>query len=118
MNRASVMYPASMLARYRVNSPANAGAMRSACTTKTALAAARPDILLGQTLCQVCAVTVSQLPVVMDPSPEIVPLDADSIAGIFDDIERVGEAIGRAREASRLVTSLRERIERVRERVA
>jgi len=83
-----------------------------------ALADARPDILLGQTLCQVCAVTVSQLPVVMDPSPEIVPLDGDSIAGIFDDIERVGDAIGRAREASRLVRSLRERIERVRERVA
>ena len=83
-----------------------------------ALADARPDILLGQTLCEVCAVTVSQLPAVMDPSPEIVPLDGDSIAGIFDDIERVGEAIGRAREASRLVTSLRERIERVRERVA
>src|SRR5439155_584968 len=62
-----------------------------------ALADARPDILLGQTLCQVCAVTVSQLPAVMDPSPEIVPLDGDSIAGIFDDIERVGEAIGRAR---------------------
>src|SRR5438034_8122438 len=84
----------------------------------SALADARPDILLGQTLCQVCAVTVSQLPAVMDPSPEIVPLDGDSIAGIFDDIERVGDAIGRAREASRLVRSLRERIERVRERVA
>ena len=84
----------------------------------SALADARPDILLGQTLCRVCAVTVSQLPSVMDPSPEIVPLDGDSIAGIFDDIERVGEAIGRAREAASFVASLRERIDRVRERVA
>ena len=84
----------------------------------SALADARPDILLGQTLCWVCAVTVSQLPSVMDPSPEIIPLDGDSIAGIFDDIERVGEAIGRAREAASFVASLRERIDRVRERVA
>ena len=84
----------------------------------SALADARPDILLGQTLCRVCAVTVSQLPSVMDPSPEIVPLDGDSITGIFDDIERVGEAIGRAREAASFVASLRERIDRVRERVA
>ena len=84
----------------------------------SALADARPDILLGQTLCRVCAVTVSQLPSVMDPSPEILPLDGDSIAGIFDDIERVGEAIGRAREAASFVASLRERIDRVRERVA
>ena len=84
----------------------------------SALANARPDILLGQTLCQVCAVTVSQIPEVMDPSPEIVPLDGDSIEGILDDIERVGEAIGRSREARSVVASLRGRIARVRALVA
>ena len=85
---------------------------------QTALADARPDILLGQTLCQVCAVTVSQLPTVMDPPPAIVPLHGDTLDGILADIERVGEAVGRAPEAARLVAALRERIARVRGRVS
>src|SRR6267143_3094942 len=36
MNRASAMYAASMLTRYRVNSPVKSGAIRSACTAKIA----------------------------------------------------------------------------------
>ena len=83
-----------------------------------ALGDARPDIMLGQTLCEVCAVTVAQVPAVIDPPPTIVPLDGDTIEGILRDIARVGDAVGRAPEAARLVGSLRERIERVRERVS
>src|SRR5256885_11125124 len=62
----------------------------------TALAAARPDVLLGQTLCEVCAVTVSQLPTTMDPAPRVVPLDGHSLEGIFTDIE-IGRAACRGR---------------------
>ena len=101
-------------------------AMRSAATEgdstfhvdARALADARPDVLLGQTLCEVCAVTVAQIPAVMDPPPAVVPLDGDTIEGILGDVLRVGDAIGRSAEASQLVRSLRERIARVRERVA
>jgi len=57
---------------------------------QAALAAARPDILLGQTLCEVCAVTVAQLPTTLDPAPAVVPLDGHSLAGILTDIQRVG----------------------------
>src|SRR5207248_3553789 len=39
-----------------------------------ALVDARPDVLLGQTLCTVCAVTVAQLPATLTPPPDIVPL--------------------------------------------
>jgi len=66
----------------------------------------------------VCAVTVAQVPAVIDPPPTIVPLDGDTIEGILRDIARIGDAVGRAPEAARLVASLRERIERVRERVS
>src|SRR5437764_2722169 len=84
----------------------------------SALAAARPDVLLGQTLCEVCAVTVAQLPTAMDPAPEVVPLDGQSLEGIFSDIERVGRAIGRKDAALALVADLRDRIARVRTQVA
>ena len=78
-----------------------------------ALAAARPDVLLGQTLCDVCAVTVAQLPITLDPAPAVVPLDGHSLDGIFADIARVGEALGRGPAAARLVADLRSRIARV-----
>ena len=78
-----------------------------------ALAAARPDVLLGQTLCAVCAVTVEQLPAAMDPAPTVVPLDGHSLEGILADIDRVGVALGRRDAASRLVADLRTRIAHV-----
>ena len=78
-----------------------------------ALAGARPDVLLGQTLCAVCAVTVEQLPAAMDPAPTVVPLDGHSLEGIFADIDRVGVALGRRDAASRLVADLRTRIAHV-----
>ena len=83
-----------------------------------ALAAARPDVLLGQTLCEVCAVTVSQLPTTLDPAPAIVPLDGHSLEGILTDIGRVGDALGRSAAAAALVADLRARIARVEEQVA
>ena len=83
-----------------------------------ALSAARPDVLLGQTLCEVCAVTVSQLPTTLDPAPAIVPLDGHSLEGILADIARVGDALGRSAAAATLVAGLRARIARVEEQVA
>jgi iron complex transport system substrate-binding protein len=78
-----------------------------------ALAAARPDILLGQTLCAVCAVTVAQVPATLHPAPAVVPLDGDSLEGIFADIDRAGVALGRRDAAARLVADLRTRIAHV-----
>ena len=83
-----------------------------------ALAAARPDLLLGQTLCEVCAVTVAQLPATLDPAPVVVPLDGHSLDGIFADIARVGDALDRTEAATRLVVELRGRIARVKALVA
>ncbi|HKW77490.1 MAG TPA: ABC transporter substrate-binding protein, partial [Candidatus Limnocylindria bacterium] len=61
----------------------------------------------------VCAVTVAQVPRVEGSEPAVVPLDGDSLEGIFTDIARVGDALGRRDESARLVASLRERIARV-----
>jgi iron complex transport system substrate-binding protein len=78
-----------------------------------ALAAARPDLLLGQTLCAVCAVTVAQVPATIHPAPTVVPLDGDSVEGIFADIDRAGVALGRRDAAGSLVADLRTRIAHV-----
>jgi iron complex transport system substrate-binding protein len=78
-----------------------------------ALAAARPDLLLGQTLCAVCAVTVAQVPPTIHPAPIVVPLDGDSVEGIFADIDRAGVALGRRDAAGSLVADLRTRIAHV-----
>ena len=83
-----------------------------------ALAAARPDVLLGQTLCEVCAVTIVQLPAAMDPAPLVVPLDGYSLDGIFADVQRVGDALDRSDAATALVAELRARISRVEAQVA
>jgi iron complex transport system substrate-binding protein len=78
----------------------------------------RPDVILGQTLCAVCAVTLDQIPATIDPAPRVVPLDASSIEGMFVDLRRVGAAIGRADAADALIDRLRVRIAAVERQVA
>ena len=82
-----------------------------------ALRDAAPDVILGQTLCAVCAVTLDQVPRSLPREPRIVPLEAATLEGMYDDIARVGNALGRARQAQRLIASLRERVDVVREAV-
>ncbi len=83
-----------------------------------ALREARPDLILGQTLCEVCAVTLDRVPRDLPHPPQVVPLDAVSLDGVLEDLRRVAAALGRAREGERLIASLRARLDRVRERVA
>ena len=83
-----------------------------------ALRDAAPEVILGQTLCAVCAVTLDRVPRELPLQPRIVPLEASSLEGMYDDVARVGQALGRASEAHALITSLRERVAAVRRSVA
>jgi iron complex transport system substrate-binding protein len=83
-----------------------------------ALRDARPDVILGQTLCAVCAVTLDRVPAWTDRQPAVVPLTASTIESVFDDIHRVGAALGREGDAERLVDELRARLRDVEARVA
>jgi len=85
---------------------------------QAALAAARADVLLGQTLCAVCAVTLDQLPVTTGSGPTLVPLGGGSIDGILTDIRRVADALGRSAAGTRLIGELRARLDRVAAAVA
>ena len=76
---------------------------------EAALRDARPDVILGQTLCAVCAVTLERVPTFERP-PVVVALEASSLEGMFADVRRVAAAIDRSREAAALVASLRGRL--------
>lgn len=75
-----------------------------------------PDLIVTQGLCEVCAVAdgeVHRLAALLDPSPEIISLGATRLAGIWADIARVGDALGRDAEAAELIRRLRERLTRL-----
>src|SRR6266566_2242462 len=81
----------------------------------------RPDVILTQKLCDVCAVgygTVARLAETLPGPPQVVNLEPSSVSDIFDDIRRVARACDVAERAKELVTKLSARLEIVRERAA
>jgi iron complex transport system substrate-binding protein len=83
--------------------------------------AAAPDFILTQDLCEVCALDYND---VLDAArslpraPKIVALAPSNLAGVLRDIESVGAAAGRTREAEDFIGDLKRRIESVRERAS
>jgi iron complex transport system substrate-binding protein len=80
----------------------------------------RPDVILTQKLCDLCAVgygTVARLAKTLPGPPEVVNLEPSSLSDIFDDIRGVAKACGVTERAEKLVGELLLRVEAVRERV-
>jgi iron complex transport system substrate-binding protein len=81
----------------------------------------RPDVVLTQKLCDVCAVdygTVAKLAQTLPGPPRVVNLEPTSLADIFDDIRRVAHACEVRERAEKLIVNLSERVENVRKRAA
>ena len=81
-----------------------------------ALAAARPELLITQDLCHVCALPsmdVDTIACALPQSPRILRLHPHSLGDILEEILKVGAATRREAAARRVVTSLRDRIGRV-----
>jgi iron complex transport system substrate-binding protein len=79
----------------------------------------RPDVILTQRLCDVCAVgygTVTAFAATLPGPPGVVNLEPSSLADVLRDIRNVGEALGVSERANRLVATLDARIEAVRSR--
>jgi iron complex transport system substrate-binding protein len=94
------------------------GAAGAAATSIDAalLAELRPDIIVGQTVCDVCAVGGDALTRVLAdwPSPpHIVNLHAHTLDGVLRDMLSVGAALDLRSEAEELVAGLRYRLHRV-----
>ncbi len=79
----------------------------------------RPDVILTQKLCDVCAVgygTVAQLAETLPGPPKVVNLEPSSLSDIFDDIRRVAELCDVPERADKVIAELSDRIEGVRRR--
>lgn len=78
-----------------------------------ALAAAKPDLIVTQELCPVCAVSyreVNEVARAIDADITVVSLEPKSIEGIFNTISTVGAMTDAEDAAVDLVESLRERL--------
>jgi iron complex transport system substrate-binding protein len=75
-----------------------------------------PDLVITQGLCEVCAVAdgdVHRLAAALHPVPKVLSLEARDLAGIWDDIRRVGQALDLGDEAEELVLGLQSRLKRL-----
>lgn len=87
---------------------------------REALAAADPDLVISQGICEVCAVdtvVVEEAIADLGLDCELLTTDPHSLGDIFDDIERIGSALGREERAESLLADLRGRVEAVERRV-
>jgi iron complex transport system substrate-binding protein len=78
-----------------------------------------PDVIVTQDLCHVCAISESDVAKAISelPSrPQVISLTPHTLEQVLENIETVGEGVGRQAEAGNLVAGLRQRIEQVRAR--
>ncbi|MES2305429.1 MAG: ABC transporter substrate-binding protein [Gemmatimonadota bacterium] len=77
------------------------------------LRALAPDIVVTQVLCDVCAVAdgeAMRLAQAMANPPHVVALSGRTLAGVWEDIRRLGVAIGRRAEAGAVADALTEMV--------
>lgn len=78
------------------------------------LSSLRPDVLITQVHCEVCAVTPADVKRGgYDIAAQIVPLQAGTVRGIYDDIVAIGQVLDLEAHAANLVSSMKRRIENI-----
>ena len=80
----------------------------------------RPDVILTQQLCDVCAIgygTVAGLAATLPGPPQMVNLEPSSLSDIFADIRRVAEVCDVNKRGNGIIEELSRRVEAVRARV-
>lgn len=81
----------------------------------------KPDIILTQRLCDVCAASfgsVKALAATLPGPPQVVNLEPSCLADIFENIRCVGRILGVPERAEAVVAELTGRVETVQERLA
>ena len=76
------------------------------------LAELAPDVILTQNLCEVCSIdlrTVERVAASLPRQPVVVSLDPKTVFDVFDDLLKVGAAVGRPDAAERSMVELRAR---------
>jgi iron complex transport system substrate-binding protein len=85
------------------------------------LRALRPDVILTQRLCDVCAVdygSVAAFAATLPGPPEVVNLEPSSLADVMQDVRAVAAALGEPGRAETLIAGLEARIAAVQRRTA
>ena len=81
-----------------------------------------PDLILTQTQCAVCAVTPRDLEEALctwvGTEPAILSLEPNNLDDVWNDIRRVGDALGVSQRANELIASLTQRLAEIRERTS
>jgi iron complex transport system substrate-binding protein len=81
----------------------------------------RPDVILTQQLCDVCAIgydTVARLAATLPGPPQVVNLEPSSLREIFENIRTVAKVCGVPERAEGVLAGLSARVETVRRRAA
>ena len=87
-------------------------------TDRELLAELRPDVVIAQEVCDVCAVPREQVASILPPDAELVVLSATSLDGLAADLRAVGRALGAEDRAEQQITAISEGHARIREIVA
>jgi iron complex transport system substrate-binding protein len=82
------------------------------------LAELRPDVVITQDLCEVCAVSQDDVRAALQARLDseqvrLVSLSPTRLGDVLEDVSRVGEFIGRLDEGQRVKTELKDRIETI-----
>ena len=86
-----------------------------------ALLDARPELIVTQALCPVCAVSVDDVRAIardMDEEPQILSLDPTTLGEVLADIRTLGAAADAVEEADALLAQLADRLDAVQAAVA
>ena len=87
------------------------------CIDAEMLKRLRPDVILTQSQCEVCAVSLPEVEQAvggwLDSTPHILSLAPKQLADVWNDILRVGAALGAGERGHELVRQLRSRAEAI-----
>lgn len=87
-----------------------------------ALDAVRPDVIVTQSQCEVCAVSLRDVEAavcsIVSSRPRIVSLEPNALCDIFTDIERVAMALSAEDRGRALIATMKARMQTVTERAA
>lgn len=81
----------------------------------------RPDIIIAQGICDVCAPSVKELDravTILGYKPDVLVLDPHDLDGILQSIINIAEKVNKVNEGHRLIASLQKRIDYIVERVS
>ncbi len=82
----------------------------------------KPDLILTQTQCEVCAVSERDVMLAVQQltgqRPQILALNPYRLSDIWEDLERIGQALNKAEEARSLVQDYKHRLEALRTETA